>query len=296
LRFLASRFIWIRYKVKTPLRHISRSIAVAAAMLILSPPVVFAQSSQPGWFVPNQASPGGGGGRPSDERGARRLIRLPDLGPPIPATPKADPAAEAAADAQANAPIPSLPSLIHENPPPAPVIGVIGVPDVLQASTAARGVDKVIQARRSALTAEAQREQDLWRRTQEALADPRARFSPDELRARELQLQNRIASDQLAFRNQEARIQAAAQVSLGQIERTLIAVIRQVAQSRGMNLVLHRAQVALNMNDFDITDEVTKQLNQVLPSVSVPPDAAFANVTAASLQAQQQQQQGQQEQ
>jgi hypothetical protein len=44
------------------------------------------------------------------------------------------------------------------------------------------------------------------------------------------------------------------------------------------------------MNDFDITEEVTKQLNQVLPSVTVPPDAAFANVTAASLQAQQQQQ------
>ncbi len=263
-------------------------------MLTLFPPVVFAQSSQPGWFVPNQAAPGGGA-RPADERGARRLIRLPDLGPPIPATPKADPAAAAAAEAQANAPIPTLPSLIHENPPPAPVIGVIGVPDVLQASTAAQAVDKVIQARRAALTAEAQKEQDLWRRTQEALADPRARFSPDELRARELQLQNRIASDQLAFRNQEARIQAAAQVSLGQIERTLIAVIRQVAQSRGMNLVLHRAQVALNMNDFDITDEVTKQLNQVLPSVSVQPDAAFASVTAASLQAEQQQQ-GQQEQ
>jgi hypothetical protein len=43
------------------------------------------------------------------------------------------------------------------------------------------------------------------------------------------------------------------------------------------------------MNNFDITDEVTKQLNGVLPSVSVPPDAAFAKVTAASIQAQQQQ-------
>ncbi len=80
-------------------------------------------------------------------------------------------------------------------------------------------------------------------------------------------------------------------MALGQIERTLIAVIRQVATSRGMNLVLHRAQVALNMNEFDITEEVTKQLNQVLPSVTVPPDDAFAKVTAASLQAQQQQQQ-----
>jgi Skp family chaperone for outer membrane proteins len=269
------------------LRHISRSIAAAAAVLILLPLTAYAQSGQPGWFLPNQSAPERA---PSEARGPRHPVRLPDLGPAIPATPKPDPTAEAAAQAQANAPIPTLPALIHENSPPAPVIGVIGVPDVLQASTAAQGVDKEIQRRRSALTTEAQKEQELWRRTQEALADPRARLAPDELRARELQLQNRIASDQLAFRNQEARIQAAAQVALGQIERTLIAVIRQVATSRGMNLVLHRAQVALNMNNFDITDEVTKQLNQVLPSVAVPPDVAFANVTAASLQAQQQQQ------
>ena len=262
-------------------------------MLTLFPLAAYAQSSQPGWFLPSQGAPARA---PSEGHVVRHLVHLPDLGQPIPVTPKPDPAAEAAAEAQANAPIPTLPPLIHENPPPAPIIGVIGVPDVLQASTAARGVDKEIQQRRSALTAEAEKEQELWRRTQEALADPRAHFSPDELRAREMQLQSRIATDQLAFRNQEARIQAAAQVGLGQIERTLIAVIRQVATSRGMNLVLHRAQVALNMNDFDITDEVTKQLNQVLPSVAVPPDAAFASVTAASLQAQQQQQgqQGQQ--
>ncbi len=271
------------------MRYISRSIAAAAAALLLFPGAVYAQSSQPGWFVPNQA-PQGAPRSTSQGHVVRHAVRLPDIGPPIPPTPKPNPAAEAAAEAQANAPIPNLPPLIHENPPPAPVIGVIGVPDVLQASTAAQAVNKEIEKRRAALTAEVQKEQDLWRRTQEALSDPRAHFSPDELRARESQLQTRIASAQLAWRNREARIQAAAQVALGQIERTLIAVIRQVATSRGMNLVLHRAQVALNMNDFDITDEVTKQLNQVLPSVTVPPDDAFANVTAASLQAEQQQQ------
>jgi Skp family chaperone for outer membrane proteins len=275
------------------LRYISRTIAAAAAVaLLLLPVAVHAQSTQPGWFVPQQGAKTAAHA-PSGSHAERHSVRLPDIGPPLPATPKPNKAAEAAAEAQANAPIPTLPAIIHENPPPAPVIGVIGVPDVLQASTAAKAVNAEIQKRRAALTADAQKEQELWRRTQAALADPHAHFSPDVLRSREQALQNRIASAQLAFRNREARIQAAAQVSLGQIERTLIAVIRQVATSRGMNLVLHRAQVALNMNDFDITDEVTKQLNQVLPSVTVQPDDAFASVTAASLQAQQQQQQGQ---
>lgn len=269
------------------MRYVSRSLTAAAVALIFAPAVVHAQSSSQGWFVPGQAK-SGSHTAPRSHAASGPATKIPDLGPPIPAAPKPDPAAEKAAEAQSNAPIPKLPDLMKEAPPPAPVIGVIGVPDVLQASTAAQGVQKEIDKRRADLTAEVKKEQDLWRKVQSALANPNAHLSQDDLRKRELALQQRIASSQLAFRNHEARIQAAAQVALGQIERTLIAVIRQVANSRGMNLVLHRAQVALNQNGFDITDEVTKQLNQVLPSVQVPPDAAFAKVTAASLQDQQQ--------
>ncbi|GAB0115261.1 OmpH/Skp family outer membrane protein [Acidisoma sp. C75] len=269
------------------MRYLSRSLCLAAALLLSSAGSVYAQSS-PGWFVPGQAK---GQAPQHAARPAAGSIQVPDLGPALPSAPKLDVAAQKAAEAQANAPIPALPPLMKESPPPAPVIGVIGVPDVLQASTAAQGVQKEIEKRRAELTAEVKKEEDIWRRVQAALADPRAHLSQEELRKRELALQQRIASSQLAFRNHEARIQAAAQVALGQIERTLVAVIRQVANSRGMNIVLHRSQVALNMNEFDITAEVLKQLNQVLPSVTVPPDAAFANVTAASLQDQQQAQQ-----
>jgi Skp family chaperone for outer membrane proteins len=262
-----------------------------AAALILAPSLVHAQSSQPGWFVPGQGGQAGSkySTSGSEGRAVHRIVPMPEMGPPIPLAPTPDPKAAEAAQAQASAPIPTLPALMKESPPLAPVIGVIGVPEVLQASTAAQAVEKEIERRRAVLTAQAQKEQEMWRRVQAALSDPRAHYSQDELRTRELALQQRIANSQLAFRNSEARIQAAAQVALGQIERTLIAVIRQVSTSRGMNLVLHRAQVALNVNEFDITDEVTRQLNQVLPSVVVPPDNAFANVTAASLQAEQQQ-------
>ena len=49
-------------------------------------------------------------------------------------------------------------------------------------------------------------------------------------------------------------------------------MVQQVALGRGMNLVLHRAQVALNMPDFDISDQVADQLNKMLPTVVIPPD------------------------
>jgi hypothetical protein len=62
----------------------------------------------------------------------------------------------------------------------------------------------------------------------------------------------------------------------------LIAIIRQVAESRGMNLVLHRAQVALNINEFDITETVVEQMNKTLPSVVLPPDGVSAVAAQAT--------------
>ncbi len=89
--------------------------------------------------------------------------------------------------------------------------------------------------------------------------------------ARQRVLRDRVNAERLALQKREQIIQEAAQVSAGQIERTLINIIRQVAESHSMNLVLHRSQVALNVQEFDITEDVVKQLNRVLPTVMIPP-------------------------
>jgi hypothetical protein len=111
-------------------------------------------------------------------------------------------------------------------------------------------------------------------------------LNADQIRTKERELQERITNAQKTFRDRNRIIQEAGQYGLAQIERMLIAVIRQVAESRGMNLVLHRAQVALNVNEFDITQAVVDQLNKVLPTVVLPPDgvspATFAPAQAAA--------------
>ena len=54
----------------------------------------------------------------------------------------------------------------------------------------------------------------------------------------------------------------------------LIAVIRQVAESpRHEPGAAPGNQVALNINEFDITDQVTREMNVLLPSVTIPPTA-----------------------
>jgi Skp family chaperone for outer membrane proteins len=277
------------------------------ASLVAAPfalaPQARAQQSGPGWFIPNQQSAPAAGRAPTRAAPRREPAPAP-LAEPAPG-PIAAPGPDAGggigfgggpgpdqqeADQQPlpnvpEAPVPDLPALPRGSSPPAAVVGVLGVPEVMRASTAAQQVERVLGERRDKLGQDAQKEQAAWREMQQSLANQRGSLNPDQVRAKERELQERITNAQKQFRDRNLIIQEAAQYSLSQIERTLIAVIRQVSESRGMNLVLHRTQVALNVNEFDITEAVTAELNKVLPEVKIPPDgvspATFAQANPA---------------
>ena len=224
------------------------------------------------FFVPGQqrGAPG-----PAARPPAAAPARPPGAGQPAPRAP--DPQQPLEADEPPVGeipipPVPELPALPKGAAPPASVIGVIGLPEVMRASLAAQNADRIIGERREKLNEDAQKEQLVWRDMQQALDRDRAKLTLDQIRARERELRDRITAAQRSFRDRNRIIQEAAQFAINQVQSSLIGVIRQVADSRGMNLVLHRTQVALNVNEFDISEKVAEELNRILPTVSVPAD------------------------
>jgi len=260
-----------------------RSLKIAAALLLFAAPAfapsALAQGQGPGWFVPGGQPPAQSAtSRPQPARPTQPT--RPSQPPPLQMQPQAqqqDPQQPEPPPLEVQLPpLPDLPALARGVAPPSPVIGVLGVPDIMRAASAAKQVEKIITERREKLNEDAQKEQGSWRDLQQSLATQRAGLSPDQIRTKERELQDRITNAQKQLRDRNRFIQEAAQVGLAQIERMLIGVIRQVAESRGMNLVLRREQVALNVNEFDITEAVVDQLNKVLPSVALPPDGVSA--------------------
>jgi Skp family chaperone for outer membrane proteins len=261
------------------MRLLSR-LTVATALVAATLPGGAAVAQ--GYFVPNQpAQPRPAAPRPSAPRQSAPQVQQQPLPPPptveIPGGIAGVPAQPQDADQTPVAqipqpPVPDLPALPRSSTPPAAVIGVLGVPEIMRGVAAAQAVEKVIGERRDKLNEDAQKEQAAWRDLQQQLSAQRASLTPDQVRTKERELQERITNAQKSFRDRNRIIQEAAQYALGQIERTLIGVIRQVSESHGMNLVLHRQQVALNINEFDITDQVIAQMNKIMPSVSIPPD------------------------
>jgi Skp family chaperone for outer membrane proteins len=216
----------------------------------------------PGFFIPNQ-----GGQRPAQQPRQAQ-----------PQRPAQAPAQRPAPQAQAQAPAPLPPG----QQPPAAVIGIVDVPEIQRVSTAFNQVREEIDRRRQRLNDDLQREQNTWREQQQQLANQRANMSADALRQRERDLQDRITDSQRIFRERSRAIEQVAQQALVEIEQALGTVIRQVAGSRNVNLVLPRPLVIFNDPPFDLTEEVAQQFNRVLRSVTMPAEATGAPPAAAA--------------
>ena len=169
-------------------------------------------------------------------------------------------------------PPPEVPPLPKGPTPPAAIVGVLSVADVMRASSAFQQADKEFVARRQKLNEDAQKEQVALRDLGQALANERAKLSPEQIRNREKELQDRIAESRRVFGERNRIIQEASQYVMAQIDRAVEMVTQQVAISRGINLVLNRAQILGMTNEFDLTPAVVDDLNKVLASVVIPPD------------------------
>lgn len=234
----------------------TRRLATAGLGLALSATLLapaLAQQANKQWFIPHQEA-------------------APHPAPHPVAAPAVAPTGQPVAPMELKLPpAPAVPDVPRGLMPPATVVGVLSVPDVMRQSTAYEQADKTLAERRQQLNEDAQKEQVALRNLGQQLAIDRAKLTPAQIHAREKTLQDRIATSRREFAERNRIIQEQGQFALAQIQRTLQEVVQKVAASRGMNLVLQRQAVAVNVPEFDITQEVLDVLNKALPSVVIPP-------------------------
>jgi Skp family chaperone for outer membrane proteins len=174
-------------------------------------------------------------------------------------------------------PMPEIPPITKGSATPAAIIGILSVPDILRVSTAYQQADKELSSRRSRLSEDGQKEQNTLRELGQSFANERAKLTPEQIRNREKEYADRVNDSRRKFSERARVIQEAGQYVMAQIERVIEQVAQQVAASRGVNLVLNRAQVLGTTADFDLTPQVADVLNKILPSVVIPPDGISPN-------------------
>jgi Skp family chaperone for outer membrane proteins len=234
-----------------------------------------------GWFVPQQPKPAGppAGASASPPAGQPAGAAAGSAAmPPDEVMPMMEPPQGPLPPLQAQLPpMPEIPPIAKGSATPAAIIGILSVPDILRISTAYQQADKELSARRSKLNEDGQKEQSALRELGQNFANERAKLTPEQIRGREKEYADRVNDSRRKFSERARVIQEAGQYVMAQIERVIEQVAQQVAASRGVNLVLNRAQVLGTTADFDLTPQVADVLNKMLPSVVIPPDGISPN-------------------
>jgi Skp family chaperone for outer membrane proteins len=244
-------------------------VSAAIGVLLFGQPASAQQNQQ--WFVPNQPRPAAPRPAPVPRPSPAPMVQ----GDQPAAEPGLVPEGATGAEGQVQVQLPPPPEVgpLPKGPtPPAAIVGVLSLADVVRASTAFQQADKEFIGRRQKLNEDAQKEQQTLTNLNQGLANDRPKLTPEQIRQREKDLQDRITESRRVFGERNRVIQEASQYVMAQIDRAIELVTQQVAISRGINVVLNRAQILGSTPEFDMTPAVVEDLNKVLAKVVIPPD------------------------
>jgi outer membrane protein len=164
--------------------------------------------------------------------------------------------------------LPSIGSVAAQETRTPLVVAVIDVQQIMQESTAARSIQTELERQREAFQAELAEQENALRASDQKLATERSGLSQEEFVQRRQELDQQAAQLRRNVQNRKEQLESLFNSGMGQVRQALLEIVAEIAQSRGITMVLSKSQVVLAANDFDITAEVMQRLNAKLPKVS----------------------------
>ncbi|MBF0332491.1 MAG: OmpH family outer membrane protein [Alphaproteobacteria bacterium] len=155
--------------------------------------------------------------------------------------------------------------------PPAPIILVVDYDLAVRSSTAFKGIRAEQNRYAQTYEAELQREETALRDAEKELAKQRSVLSPEAFAERVKNFEKQVAGIRGKVVARRRALDRSYSQAMQQLTKALLELTFGVAQERGANLVLAKAQVVFLDPAMEITKDVVDRLNAKLTSVPFPP-------------------------
>jgi outer membrane protein len=146
---------------------------------------------------------------------------------------------------------------------------IVDVQRILQESTAAKSVQKQLEAHRAAFQKEISAEEKKLTELESQLKQDRAKISEEAYGVREQQLRQQFLTVEREVQARRRALDQAFNDAMGVVRTNLLAVVESLARSRGITLVLQKQQAMWHDHALDVTGEVLRQLDAKLANVAV---------------------------
>ncbi len=149
------------------------------------------------------------------------------------------------------------------------VVGTLDLQTILKKSKAGQSLEKALLAKSKAINAEIGKTEQGLRARRQQLEQQRSSLPTADFQAQLAKLEKEFDALRKNAGAKRKELEAARNKGLEQISKTLDGVIREIAQQRGLTLVINKSLVVLAAENWDITTEVQKGLDAKLPKVSI---------------------------
>ena len=149
------------------------------------------------------------------------------------------------------------------------VVGTLDLQTILKRSKAGQSLEQALLAKSKAINTDISKTEQGLRAKRQQLEQQRSSLPPADFQAKLGELEKEFDSLRKTASAKRKELELARNKGLEQISKTLDVVIRDIAQKRGITLVINKSLVVLAADNWDITDEVQKGLDAKLPKVSI---------------------------
>jgi len=166
------------------------------------------------------------------------------------------------------APAPSVPPTPTAAPMPLTVL-VVDVQALLQNSKAAKMVRSQIEQKRNEYTKEISHQEETLRTERDALQRQQASMSADALNQKGREFQQKVNDLDRSVQSKRQALERSNAEALEKIQEVMLKIITDIAKDRKANMVFQRSELVLFDQNFDVTDDVLRRLDEQLPTLTV---------------------------
>jgi outer membrane protein len=157
----------------------------------------------------------------------------------------------------------------QQQTPPPPAAVVVDMTQIMRDSKAAKDIQAQIEKEMNAYSHEVSEQENALKTLRDDLERQRTVLAPEVFNMKSQEYQQRYAALDRDVQQKRQVMQQNYSEAMTKVETAALQIVADVAKERKANMVVAKAALLYMDDAFDVTPEVTRRLDQKLPSMAV---------------------------
>src|SRR5487761_1346243 len=163
---------------------------------------------------------------------------------------------------------------------PTPAVVVVDMTQIMRDAKAAKDVQAQIEKEMNAYSSQVSEQENGLKALRDDLERQRTVLAPEVFNGKSQEYQQRYAALDRDVQSKRQEMQQSYSEAMTKVETAALQIVADVAKERKANMVVSKAALLYMEDGLDVTPEVTRRLDEKLPSMAVVPPKAGGEIAA----------------